>query len=188
MTYDEFLKLYWKQYLSLERDLLNMGDYVAIDSKNYACFSNNFAKIFMMACSELDSLAGIFADIVKEDYSVESKSPKTFPWKIEMLLNAYRNLHEMRITTLDSVCNLNFVPFKNFTENGADDWWRDYNLVKHNRTEVNSGGKYNYEKANLKNTMTALAALYMLCYLVGSYMNENEKNLISDSNLFDFVN
>lgn len=185
MTHDEFLKLYWKQYISLEKDLLNMEDYVAIDSKNYACFSNNFAKIYMMACSELDSLTDIFANIVKEQYAVEKPTPKTFPWRVDMLLKAYKKLHDYRVVTNDRVGELNFVPFKNFKENEADDWWKDYNLVKHNRTEMNSGGKYNYEKANLKNTMTALAALYLICFLFSSYMNEDEANLVPESNLFE---
>ena len=185
MTHEEFLKLYWKQYISLEKDLINMGDYVAIDGKNFACFSNNFAKIYMMACSELDSLADVFAGIVKEYYGVERKDPKTFPWRVDMLTFAFENLHELRVSALDSIGKFNFVPFKNFHENEADDWWKDYNLVKHNRTEMNSGGKYNYEKANLKNTMTALAALYLMCYLVSVFLNENKVNLVPESKLFE---
>lgn len=183
MKHSEFLKLYWKQYISLERDLINMSDYVDIDSKNYGCFSNNFAKIFMMACSELDSLAEVFASIVKKDRSENGKMPITFPQKINMLLYEYPNLSNKRVSTRKSVCNLNFVPFSNFKENEAGDWWKDYNLVKHNRTESKSEGKYNYEKANLKNTMMSLAALFLLCCLISEYIDEKAK-LEPDSCLF----
>ena len=145
MLHKDFLKLYWKQYLSLEKDLLQMDDYVTIDSKNNGCFSNNFAKILMMACSD------------------------------------------MRISTKADICEINFVPFTNFTENETDGWWKDYNLVKHNRTEINSGGKYNYEKANLKNTMTALSALYLVCYLFDSYISESDAELIPESRLFTIM-
>ena len=65
--------------------------------------------------------------------------------------------------------------------------WKDYNLVKHNRTEINSGGKYNYEKANLKNTMTALSALYLVCYLFDSYISESDAELIPESRLFTIM-
>ena len=146
MLHKDFLKLYWKQYLSLEKDLLQMDDYVTIDSKNYGCFSNNFAKIFMMACSELDSLVLKFDEIIRRDFFIEKALPKSFPQKLDMLLYKYKNLHNMRISTKADICEINFVPFTNFTENETDGWWKDYNLVKHNRTEINSGGKYNYEK------------------------------------------
>ena len=82
---------------------------------------------------------------------------------------------------------MNFVPFKNFTETESDNWWKDYNLVKHNRSESNSGGKYNYEKANLKNTMTALSALYLVCYLFDSYISGSDAELIPDSRLFTIM-
>lgn len=49
--------------------------------------------------------------------------------------------------------------------------------------EVNPGGKYNYERANLKNTMTALAALYLICYLISEYIDKKAK-LEPDSCLF----
>ena len=44
MLHKDFLKLYWKQYLSLEKDLLQMDDYVTIDSKNYGCFPITLRK------------------------------------------------------------------------------------------------------------------------------------------------
>lgn len=56
-------------------------------------------------------------------------------------------------------------------------------MVKHKRMEVNPGGKYNYERANLKNTMTALAALYLICYLISEYIDKEAK-LEPDSCLF----
>lgn len=187
MLHKDFLKLYWKQYLSLEKDLLQMDDYVTIDSKNYGCFSNNFAKIFMMACSELDSLALKFDEIIRRDLFIEKALPNSFPQKLDMLLYKYKNLHNMRISTKADICEINFVPFTNFTENETDGWWKDYNLIKHNRTEINSGGKYNYEKANLKNTMTALSALYLVCYLFNSYISESDAELIPESRLFTIM-
>lgn len=187
MLHKDFLKLYWKQYLSLEKDLLKMDDYVTIDGNNYGCFSNNFAKIFMMACSELDSLVLKFDEIIKNDSSIEKAISQSFPLKLHMLLHEYKNLHEIRISTKADICEMNFVPFKNFTETESDNWWKDYNLVKHNRTEINSGGKYNYEKANLKNTMTALSALYLVCYLFDSYISESDAELIPESRLFTIM-
>lgn len=187
MTDKEFIKLYWKQYLSLERDLLESSEYVTIDSKNYGCFSNNYTKIFLMACSELDSISDVFADMIKNDLKLDIKIQRVFPAKIDLINNPYPKFKDMAIiTNEDIVEKLRYTPFRKFEENETDDWWKDYNLVKHNRTELNEGGKYNYEKANLKNTMTALAALFLLCYLLSSYINDEAK-LVPESQLFEFL-
>ena len=44
MLHKDFLKLYWKQYLSLEKDLLQMDDYVTIDSKTMDAFPITLRK------------------------------------------------------------------------------------------------------------------------------------------------
>ena len=69
-----------------------MDDYVTIDRKNYGCFSNNFAKIFMMACSELDSLVLKFDEIIKKDSSIENAISQSFQQKLHVLSNKYKNL------------------------------------------------------------------------------------------------
>ena len=35
----EFLKIYWQQYVILEKRMINLSDYVAIHPKNFATFS-----------------------------------------------------------------------------------------------------------------------------------------------------
>lgn len=40
MNREQFIKLYWRQYLSIEKDFLKTEEYVSIDKKNYSTFSN----------------------------------------------------------------------------------------------------------------------------------------------------
>ncbi len=57
MNRDEFLKVYWKQYRLLERDLIQTDDYVSIDKDNYTTFSSQYTKLLLTTCSEMDSIA-----------------------------------------------------------------------------------------------------------------------------------
>ena len=56
----EFLKVYWKQYVLLEKRMLDLSDYVAIHPKNYAVFSSHFISMYLTICSEIDSIADEF--------------------------------------------------------------------------------------------------------------------------------
>ena len=47
MNRDEFLKVYWKQYRLLERDLIQTDDYVSIDKDNYTTFSSQYTKLLL---------------------------------------------------------------------------------------------------------------------------------------------
>lgn len=188
MTREEFTKLYWRQYLSLEKDFINTDDYITIDKKNYAAFSNNYAKLFMMTCSEIDSLSVEFSKMVKSDYHEESSiKTNNILKRIDTIKTAYPKLVNYHVKTVFPFNELNFVPFRNLTKDNATDWWQDYNDLKHRRSEMNSGGKYYYENANLKNTILALSALYLLCYLVDNYFEDDEVTPISESKLFEFV-
>lgn len=45
---------------------------------------------------------------------------------------------------------------------GSPFWWNDYNRVKHRRAFIDDEGACYYEKANLRNLLNALGALYIL--------------------------
>ncbi len=36
----EFIKIFWQQYKLLEKRMTELSDYVAVDPKNFATFSN----------------------------------------------------------------------------------------------------------------------------------------------------
>ena len=55
----------------------------------------------------------------------------------------------------------NISPLVKFSDS-ISDWWQAYNMIKHNRLGSNEAGRFNYTKANLKNVLYALAALYIL--------------------------
>lgn len=163
MTRDEFCKYHWDYYLVLEKDFLEIERYVSFDlGENYLynnqtiyeignsnCFSNEFIKQYQAICSEIDViLKNICAEI--NTNSTADKMPKY----TDEILSQFSNLPMQKVQLKD----YELQPFINWSSSpnyNAPDWWSPYNKVKHERL-------LNYKQANLKNTLNALAALYIL--------------------------
>lgn len=183
MNKDEFYKLYWRQYQLLEKEVLDTDAYVTIDNKNSAAFSAQYVKLFLNLCSEIDTLAEQLREMIAErheDCDIDTKGP-TILKKIAAVKIEFEKLGEMYVITKAEYDSWKNIPFLKFDDTSSDSWWRDYNLVKHCRNEMMEGSnKYNYEKANLKNTLKALSAFYLLCCLTNQFLDENAPDLKSE--------
>ena len=183
MNKEEFYKLYWRQYQLLEKELLDTDDYVTINNKNSAAFSAQYVKLFLNLCSEIDTLADQLRKMIKERYEdldINTKE-QTILKKIAAVKIEFEKLGEMYVITKEQYDSWKNIPFLKFDDDSSDSWWRDYNLVKHYRNEMMEGSnKYNYEKANLKNTLKALSAFYLLCCLTNKFLDENATDLKSE--------
>lgn len=60
MTTEDFIKVYWKYYCNLERDIMDTDKYVSIDCDNSCAFSIEYLKIFQSICAEVDIVAKVF--------------------------------------------------------------------------------------------------------------------------------
>ena len=158
MQKDQFILIYWKQFKLIEKRIIELSDYVAIDKKNFPTFSNQFTSLFLEICSEVDSVADELCAVLgydeKERYGITNK--------VSIILDKYNNMKSWTCVTRFPYRTIHLVPFVKFENNNSADWWKDYNLVKHKRTDYTEAGQYNYELANLKNVMNAAAALYLL--------------------------
>ena len=155
---DDYVKLFWRQYKLCEKELINTADYVSISPQNNDTFSNQYQKIFFCVCSELDAVAS--------ELCGEEKT-KNFPQRMSLIFNKDKSVKFKRVTTKFPYDTINLVPFDNFKEdeNGqlvSARWWQDYNDLKHNRSGDNGSGRFNFQNANLENTLLSLAALYIL--------------------------
>lgn len=178
MTKEDFIKIYCPQYKILEDKIIDLSEYVAIDPLNYATFSLQLNALFISICSELDSLAGEFCKIINED----EKNVFGIINKIDIIVKKYPNLRNSRISTKYPYTAINLVPFTKFEIN-TKSWWTDYNDVKHNRAAQDDNGRYNYQKANLKNILHSIAALYILVLKIQEELGINE--LPFESRLFN---
>lgn len=179
MNRDEFLKVYWKQYRLLERDLIQTDDYVSIDKDNYTTFSSQYTKLLLTTCSEMDSIAEQLCGIH------EGKIPFGIRNKLDVLIEEYPNLKKYRVNTKYPYDIKNITPMVKF-DDSVSDWWQAYNDIKHRRMEANEAGRYNYTKANLKNVLHAMVALYILNRkLYDSLEDVGKPGEALISNLFD---
>ena len=180
MNKDEFIKVYWKQYRLLERDLIQTDDYVSIEKDNYNTFSSQYTKLLLTTCSEMDSIAEILCGMH------ENKIPFGIKNKLDLLIEEYPNLKKYRVNTKYPYDIKNIAPMVKF-DDSVSDWWQAYNDIKHRRMETNEAGRYNYTKANLKNVLYAMAALYILNRKLYESLKEDGKagEGVLISNLFD---
>lgn len=155
MNREEFLKIYWRQYQLLEKELLRTDDYVSIDKDNYNTFSNQYMKLLLTICSEMDSIAEVLCGLDGD------KVPFGIKNKLDVLVIKYPKLDRYRVNTKFPYDIKNITPLVKFSDS-ISDWWQAYNDIKHRRMEQNEAGRYNYTKANLKNVLYAMAALYIL--------------------------
>lgn len=178
-------QMYWGQFRLIEKRMIELSDYVTIDPKNYSTFSNQFISMYLTICSEIDSLADEFCKefdaSVKERYGITKK--------INLLIDKYPKLQSWKCKTKFPYEEINFVPFAKFNETDSADWWKAYNLVKHKRTEKDENGNFNYQKANLKNIMLSLSALFVILSkakeeLCPNFPTDIESNILE----IDFIN
>lgn len=190
MIRNEFCKQYWQYYLVLEKELLDVEDYIAfdlgenslyIDSNitnygNSLCYSNKLILLYLSICSEVDVILKTICS--ENNKHLEFKKINCYATKIIEICPKITNQKvEFRDFTLQ--------PFINWSSEKSPEWWGNYNDVKHERTTDD-----NYKKANLKNVINSLAGLYILeQYFVKQIGDrDNDYDVPNDvSNLFKMI-
>ncbi len=147
MLRDEFVKIYWRYYLVLEEHFHKIEKYVEFTEDNYSTYSMEFISCLMEIGSEIDG-------VMKNICGFSATARKTINDYISDILEKYPDIREKEVL----VRNMVILPFQGWSiEEPAKslEWWQAYNNVKHGRSE-------NYQQANLKNVIHALAALFLL--------------------------
>ena len=190
MNRNEFCKYHWEYYLVLEKDFLKTERYVNFDlgenhlydnkphdyNGNSETFSNEYIKQYQSICSEIDViLKGICKELGTPNASKMDKS------YTPIILSQWPYIVTQKVKFKD----FELQPFVNWKENPyhSPDWWSPHNDVKHERIE-------NYKKANLKNVVNALAALYILELYFVKYIGirDNDRDVPNDiSQLFEII-
>lgn len=150
--------LYWNVYKNLERELLQLAEYIHIDDSQMNVYSMKIADLLIRTAVEIESLS-------KELYSLnggacvqggnlyfDTDCIKYLDamWKVEKKQVIIASPH---LYLLDSSRVLE--PLKNCSRRGKGLWKTAYQAVKHDRAKE-------LTKGSLKNFIEALAALYLL--------------------------
>ena len=137
---------YWNYFLSLENDLNRCSKYVEFTEDNLSVYSTEILKLFLAASSEFEVIMKEIGRKYKYSKILEARNDKNI--NIETIKNLINENTNLRMMKKMPIClkyyNLTFSPIKEIFN--SESWWRDYNLVKHNRSK-------NYFRANLGNAL-----------------------------------
>lgn len=161
---------FWLHYLSLEKALMDISEYITICEDNKNVYSFKIMQLYFAVCSEIDSIfkhiRSNITEYVEEDkafFNRKNKDPFiTMDKHKKMLTKYFSKVGTTKVEINVSGSNLQFQPLKIFLKslndesaNNHEDWWEDYNAVKHQRLK-------SFEKANLNNLLSSLSALHIL--------------------------
>lgn len=165
LSIQEYEKLYWKNYLRFEKDLLDASHYVEICQKNLNTHSRAFLYLLLSIGSEFDNVCREAGNLIGRTNIVDYA---------DELLEKYPTIINQKVLLEDF--DLELTPFSGWNHEQASQtlcFWNDYNEVKHDRVA-------NFEKATLGCVLNALAGLFILemyrmneIYMVNEYEQLN---------------
>ena len=170
-----FIKQYWNYYLELERQFIDTRRYVDFHTKNYSTYSIEYVKLLQAVCSEIDVLGKVIAQLSNKDFKISFDTnlkkwgyefQKAFP-NLDQKCVIFDEMYEIRpfakwkyVEKKDKNGNI-YLALANGCETPF--WWSAYNSVKHSRTSMDETKNIqNYQKANLKNMIYSMGALFLM--------------------------
>lgn len=197
ITFESFIKNYWNYYLELERQLIQAKQYVEFDESNFKSFSIEYLKLLQITCSEIDAVGKIIANYYDEKFYLikYANIPK---WGF-VIQNNIKDINILKVLFNKDIELLpwskwkyeDFKDKKNQTryrlKKGCETpfWWTAYNAVKHERMSYDENNKKNYLRANLKNLIYAMSALFVLETAFINELNKGVDNNYTHSSLFE---
>lgn len=172
---------FWSHYLSLENNLKEISEYIAIHKANYESYSFKNMQLYFSVCTDIDSIL----KHIRGNLNLEPVKQPNMGHHRKMLLKHFPIIGQVKVFLDISNEKRTLQPFKPLpNEDESFEWWSAYNDVKHQRPE-----KFN--QANIKNLLNALAALHILnlLYAISSkeeYLTNHEDILIQASALRNY--
>ena len=139
---------HWEYFLALDADLEQAARFVALEPANFSSYSIEFVRLYLSACSEIDVVAKTLCEQIASQKRREN-------------INDYRTVIAKaypKFPTFKAAIpryGLEFQPWAEWQLGENPAWWQSYNNVKHKRIK-------HFTEANLKNSLDALAGLFLL--------------------------
>ncbi|MGN0363652.1 MAG: hypothetical protein ACI4ET_12510 [Bilifractor sp.] len=177
-------EMYWSYYISIENMLKKTSQFVSPSKENEKTYSDEFAKIILLSCSEIDSILKLLCElngIIRDEKKYNMNIYVEAISKIRMVTEL---AYTPKLYTSANEISLVVFPFKNLKMDkpyAGLDWWKDYQSIKHNRIE-------NAECGNLYNAVSAVSAHYILVRALIEFLNENDgKEYVRRHNWSDYL-
>lgn len=158
---------HWRYFLALEQDVERTTRFVEPHESNYRTYSIEFARLIISACSEVDVVAKVIC------HSIDSSAPtENLDQCRAILQRQFPRIHEAIVEV--PRFGLLMEPWKEWGTASNPGWWKDHQLVKHQRH------KY-FERADLEHCIVSTAGLFLLTL----YLCRNERVILEPSIFFD---
>ena len=153
----------WNYFLALDDDIERLSRYLELTPENFDSYSVELARILLAAASEVDVVAKKLCRKLEVRSNVRSieEYRKTILFRYPQFFEVQVELPRFALT---------LYPWKTWKENVPPKWWTAYNKIKHHR-------HIHFYQANLKHTVDAVAALYVL--LLFYYLEEAQKAMLT---------
>jgi hypothetical protein len=143
-------KAYIRGLETIQKDLLNIFDFIEPTEKNLKCYSFRIHELFLRSCIEIE--ANFKAILTENNYKTDLD---------KLNINDYKKLakthnlpnYKVKIPYSHDKWSIR-TPFANWPD-GKLNWYRDYNSVKHSRVDQ-------FKKSNLENLLDAVCGLLII--------------------------
>lgn len=140
---------HWNYFLAVEEDLHRCSRYVSFTDDNLECYSDEFAKLIVLAGSEVGSVLEEICGLIAPGSKVGTLSEY-----YKELSKLYPNVSKVEVSL--PRFGMNVSPWKGWGLSGSPDWWRrSYNKLKHVRHAE-------YKRGTLRAAIEAVAAQFIV--------------------------
>lgn len=177
-------EIYWSYYLSIEKMFINTIQFVSPSKENEKTYSDEFTKIILLSCSEIDSILKLLCKLNKINLKEKEFNMKNYSKMLEKDKTIKNESYGPQYVSTINESFLAVTPFENINSNikyAGLDWWEDYQYLKHNRME-------NAKKGNLKNALCSVSAHYILMTKLMDYLDEYAgQDYVKENNISNFL-
>ncbi len=163
---------YWRAYLKLENELLNLSDDIYFDDYQAKTYSFNIANLIVRCMTEYESIA---KSIYRRHKEKEPESMKKCITELEELWKLSDKCVELISTNMyfSQEFAVFFKPLS-YKSGDKNDFYSAYNAVKHDRLK-------NINKASVRMLILAMSGLFLLniYYYGDEFSNLNQSNVFS---------
>lgn len=143
---------HWNYFLAVEADLMTCSRYVEFAKPNFSCYSNEFAKIIILAGAEVDSILSELCEVISPGCGVD-RITRYFP----IVLQRFPQLVQAEVSY--PRFDLHIHPWADWTAKQGPDWWRkSYNKLKHVRHDE-------FDSATLEAALKAVGSQFLALQL-----------------------
>lgn len=139
---------HWNYFKSIEREIENLSLYIEFTEDNFDTYSIELAKLIVSICIEIDALSKL---LIAKKSSSSIQISSIIQYK-DYFVNEYPDICKTEIGLTQH--NLIFIPWADWLNKDAPEWWTAYNSTKHHRQKK-------FSQANLKNVLSAASALFI---------------------------